>query len=150
MAETRKIENLKWVAPARDAPFKPQRPSSGAKLQGWQYERRFEKYLKKCRFKGELYCGAWFEFEDQNGHGFAQPDFFILGEKRILIFECKLTHNGRGWIQLHRLYGPLLREFFERPVAKVQVCKNLRAEMRYPIISQASELRDEVVWHWRG
>lgn len=99
--------------------------------------------------------GKWIEFEDAHGTGFAQPDFFLLGQRSLLLVECKLTQTETAEVQLLHLYSPLLAHIFpSHTIACVQVCKNLRHIPEYEV-----ESLDEVLeWppgrvatlHWIG
>lgn len=74
----------------------------------------------------KTYLDQWFEYEDAFGHGFACIDGFAVGERCVLVWECKLTFTPeRAWFQLEKRYAPLLRRHFQLPVATLQVCRNL-------------------------
>lgn len=78
--------------------------------------------------RGSYFAGQWLTFADQNGKGFAQPDFYVLGEEGILLVECKLSQTDVAFSQMKYLYAPLLEHYYELPVTSVQVCKYLRKE----------------------
>lgn len=82
----------------------------------------------------QVHLDQWVEFEDEHGHGYACIDGFAVGEKCVLAWECKLTYTPEmAWWQLEKRYAPLLRHLFQRPVATLQVCRNLA--FGYPIPS---------------
>ena len=88
---------------------------------------------------------------DQNGFGFAQPDFFIVRDKSVVLFEAKLTQTEDGYSQISSLYRPLLCRIYRLPVLGILVCKNLVEEPRNPI-SSPMEVMDVVenstfTWH---
>jgi hypothetical protein len=68
----------------------------------------------------------WFEFEDDNGHGFCSPDLLLVGTKRTLVLECKLSDGAQGWMQVSGLYAPVLRGVFGMEVVPVVVTRTLR------------------------
>ncbi len=96
-----------------------------------------------------MYSGQWLEFEDFNGLGFAQPDYFILDDARLVLLECKLSQTKRAWPQLNGLYAPLLQHIFDLPVTSIQVCKNLY-EDDGSIIAGFDEIYTGATWHWIG
>lgn len=73
-----------------------------------------------------VFLDQWIEFNDGSGHGFACVDGFAVGERCVLVWECKLTYTPlTAWWQLEKRYAPLLRNLYQRPVATLQVCRNL-------------------------
>lgn len=106
------------------------------------------------QFNG-VYSSQWIEFCDRNGRGLAQPDFYVVRPRNILLFEAKLTQNLYGVLQINNLYRPLLRELYKLPVVGVLVFKNLVEETKLREISTPMELLDELseltcVWHYIG
>jgi len=71
--------------------------------------------------------GAWIQFHDDGGPGWAQPDHILTLQSTVCIFENKLTYRDSAWTQLGSLYGPLVRELVGPilPIGLVQVTKNL-------------------------
>ena len=101
------------------------------------------------RLEGKLYADLWLMFEDSNGNGFAQPDQFLMQEKRIVLFECKLSQNSQAWEQITHLYKPLLEHVFKKPVIGVQVFKRMKYEEpgRHRIsIHKELEFKDGAIW----
>lgn len=117
------------------------------------YERKLgkklDRLLKTGKLSGQLFYDHWFHFEDDNGEGWAQPDYFILSPHRVICFEAKLSQTPEAWRQLNDLYQPLLEFAFKRPVIAVQVCKNLR-ERDETIIRSFAEIHDGATLHWLG
>lgn len=100
------------------------------------------------------YLSQWIEFEDLNGHGYAQPDAYLVLADKLLLFETKLSERDGAYAQL-RLYAELLEHIFELPSVRVQVCKSLRPGRRNEISGLARILEAEpgpvnYVWHWLG
>lgn len=60
---------------------------------------------------------------DENGIGYAQPDHYIVTEKYILLFECKLKQTNGAVSQMIDLYKPLLEHIYGLPVFCIQVFK---------------------------
>lgn len=114
----RRIRGLRWAAKATRPGHTPGR-ASGAKAAGLRYERALAKALPTGWSHGE-----WFEFEDLNGWGMCQPDFFKVGSA-VVVLEAKYTWTSEASCQLMHLYRPVLEAVFGRPVYGVQVCKRL-------------------------
>lgn len=158
MARTREIQGLEWAQWADPPSWARERVRGYTPQQkaGLAYERRFGQYLSQSRLPADalLLGGPWIEFLDRNGTGFAQPDFLLISPRGAYIFECKLKENTKAWIQLFRLYSPLLAFMLRRPLKRVQVCKNLRqlpeGTAPLPTVHRAKDLTDECIWNWTG
>jgi hypothetical protein len=113
------------------------------------YQRKVGKRLKKVF--SDVHEEQWFKFEDFNGLGYAQPDFFILSD-RVLVFEAKLSQTIEGYQQLTNLYFPLLEEFYNLSPVGIQVCRNLIDPDITPLISHPCEIGNESLytWHFLG
>ena len=72
-----------------------------------------------------LQSGQWLEFEDANGRGMAQPDFWATSEGHILLVEAKLSLVDAS-AQVLGLYRPLLESLTGLPVRCLVVVKWLR------------------------
>ncbi len=150
----RLIERLDHVEFAKKAPF-PKARARGSKGKGIAYEKQVLKPLQK--FFGpdtKVRHNEWLAFEDDNGPGFALPDYFVLEPGLLWIFEVKYTHTLNAALQLQGLYGPLLTRLFPgRIVVKVEVCRNVTAG-HPPVIYKLEEVFDREaalhVWHWRA
>jgi len=102
----------------------------------------------------DVRAGAWIEFRDSRGTGFAQPDFFLVGPHSTIVLEAKLTETDSGYTQIAALYRPLLSRLFHKPVVGILVCKTLVRRPERLIISPA-ELLDTTeeatyLWHFLG
>lgn len=134
-------------------PFGAKAPRrKGAKARGLTFERKIgKKLLSAPKAWGGLRAGTWIRFEDCGGPGWAQPDFFFLGESRIVLLEAKLTETPAGWEQLWGLYAPLLMEIFpSREIICVQVCQNLARGRGFDapvVVTELSEIIDGCIWH---
>jgi hypothetical protein len=149
-ASTRKVTGLKWAVLSSRSPWpKKQRFSRTQKL-GLGYEKKLGRELGR-RF-GSVHSGQWIEFCDLNGRGFAQPDHYMLCDDSVIVFECKLTQQERGLIQLGQLYRPLLRKIYDRPVVGVLVCRVMRKECKRliddPSVLLGTTREDIFTWHW--
>ena len=123
---SRCISNLRWAELAETPPQHPKGRLRGTKARGMQYERQFQRMISSSLpSEAQLKHAQWIEFEDSNGKGFAQPDCYLVLRSRIVCFECKLTETLSGYAQLSKLYAPLLREIYQRPIVLVLACKNL-------------------------
>lgn len=153
----RRIRGLRWARSVGRPEGLPKARPKGCKLDGLYYERSLASALPWA------ISGAWFEFEDSNGHGWCQTDLLFGqrdGDRRELwCLEAKLSLVEDGFDQLELLYLPILRHCYKVPVFGVQVTKALRGAgrswQRPPIVSaslgdamhQARQGR-RVAWHW--
>lgn len=117
----------------------------GKKARGLAYERKFGKYLKRTA-EGEIFANQWFRFEDANGLGWAQTDYFVKLPSGIILFECKLSERPAAWVQLRRLYSPILQTIFSLRPECVQVCKYVTGDG--PYVDEFDGVRDGTVFHW--
>ena len=99
---------------------------------GQTFERRVNKILTthcaRDRIITSYTYAQWIEFTDAAGHGWAQPDWFVVvaPERRLIIGECKLTQTPVAWKQMAELYAPLLKAIFGiTDITFVQCVKNL-------------------------
>ena len=133
------------------------RPSSipksrprGSKASGLRYERAFAKALPGVAH------GPWYEFIDDCGHGFCQPDFVWQLDKEIVVFETKLTDTPAGRAQTIDLYAPVLRAAHSLPISGIIVCKNLTKKTDLSSITTSLETalalshKSIPILHWLG
>lgn len=104
----------------------------GIKAKGKTFEkqvgRELKKLIKEEIIDGELFSNRWLTFQDRNGHGFAQPDHFVVMKDYVLLVEAKLTEAIDANIQLNELYGPLLGFIYRRPILLLAAFKNPRTK----------------------
>jgi hypothetical protein len=110
------------------------------------------RWKEKGELHGEIILGQWFSFQDENGHGYCQPDILIVTSTLVFILECKLTFTLWAWPQLRELYKPVVEKTFERPSILVQVCRNLHY-VPDGMIDSIQELMDSPMdgnntWHF--
>lgn len=151
MAQVREIEGLREVRWAENPPWPPNAGRSPSQKAGLSFERAFGQHLQQLRRPpdSDLLAGPWIEFWDRNGHGFAQPDFLLASPRTVVILECKLTENRRAWVQLFKLYSPLLGALLPGvPQKRVQVCRVLRRGGEVTVVRRAAELQDRCIWQW--
>lgn len=166
----RRVQSITWVRTAEEGPWATAR-KSGVKAAGLAYERKFGKFLQREIDRGKLvgelnsaqwlhWCGSWLELREgvsclRSGKAYAQPDHYIIQEKCILLFECKLTQTDEAEVQLVALYEPLLEHLYKKPVLKIQVCKNIRHAIGPLEINNLVELlayprSAPHTWNWIG
>ena len=122
----------------------------GWKQKGIRFQRTVGRYLKR-ELPYEIFAGQWLEFEDANGSGFAQPDFYFLTDRALFCLEAKLTQKLQGRLQIDELYRPLLSRIYQKPVVGILVCKNLTRDPGQWKISNPMEVLDEtreLTWMW--
>lgn len=122
---TREVQDLRFVRLLRERPSCiPQGRPRGAKATGVRYE---DALAKLPGFVGASH-GVWLEFDDAKGHGFAQVDFLFRGLGVPVVAEAKLTWTPAAYVQLRKLYFPLLQRLYWRQVVGIVVCQNLTRE----------------------
>ena len=114
----RVIKNLTMVNTTTSPPFAGKR-AKGSRAKGYAFERRAMRVLSK-RIP-DIVQGQWFKYEDVNGHGFAQPDMYVVRDDAVFLFELKTKENDRAWLQLYNLYKPILEFYFKKPVYVLQI-----------------------------
>lgn len=130
----------------------------GSQAKGKAYERRLGKELERRLAKGlwdeaELIKGPWIKFRDQNGPGYAQPDFLILSPALLCIIDAKLTHTEIARRQLLSLYLPLCSFLWPgRLTLCVEVCHNPGTGSGFLVELEdcLAEEQDLYIWHWLG
>lgn len=150
----RQIDGLVWAKTLAKSPsFVKKTSLRGAKGLGIRYEKELAKKIPGANH------GQWFEFQDRNGIGWAQTDFFVKLEEEncILLLECKNTFVGEAYGQMEGLYVPLLERIYTLPVVGIQVCRNLRAGKGLENVKVLNSLDGafaealqgkRTVWHW--
>ena len=132
---TRKISGLLWARPCPRPKVIPRaKAKTGTKAQGLGYEKKLVKVLPVGHH------GQWFEFEDANGRGFCQPDYFFPHPGRIVVVEAKLSWTQAAVIQLEDLYSPILAKVYGLPVQNVVICKILRRDAPLPLLFPSLDL----------
>ena len=116
---------------------------------GLRYEKSIGKVIPEAK------RGQWIEFEDQNGRGFAQPDFLFECDTRVVVLEAKYTWTPAGHEQLERLYIPLVGLITGQKVSGIVICKKLVSQMQGRAVFVA--LDSALAWqgkscvlHWAG
>lgn len=89
--------------------------------------RKLKRLMARGDLVGELHLDQWLRFTDKNGTGYCQPDAYIVSDEAILLIEVKLTQTQTAHTQMLKLYLPLLRMMYEKPVVCLQIFKNARA-----------------------
>jgi hypothetical protein len=127
----------------------------GTKASGLAYERKVHKHLLRQQeleqLPGELFAAQWLVFKDMNGIGYAQPDFFLILDDMVVLFEAKLTQRADIAEQMLGLYLPLLTKIYNRPICCIQVFKNLINSEPGKMLKHPVELIKEPrkgIFHW--
>jgi hypothetical protein len=149
----RKITGLKWARGLEAKPASiPVGRARGAKRHGVKYERDFAKTLGAGAWHGK-----WFEFCDQNGKGFCQPDFLMRVGDSIVVLETKYSYVVDARVHFIQLYKPVVEAAFGAKAVGITVVKNLVPGMvNCRITADLAEAirwaltRDgrEIVLHW--
>lgn len=119
---TRAVTNVTYSAPCLRPSFIPASRPRGAKALGLRYERAFAKAVPSATH------GQWFQYTDDSGPGWCQPDFLLESRKRVVIIEVKLTDYLGALAQIENLYRPVLRAAYpEKKVLGLVVLRHLSA-----------------------
>jgi len=86
---------------------------SGARAAGIRYEKKVHEEFVR-RYSRYYINNVWFRYFDGGQARWCQPDGLLIDAKQgqIIIVEIKYQHTGDAWWQLHRLYLPVVRNFF--------------------------------------
>lgn len=103
---------------------------------GFAYENAFERFLNRQAIPHIPH--QWVLYEDAGGSFYAQFDEVIPCEKHVVLLELKLTYRFDAWKKINRLYRPLVREIWQKPVTTVQVFKSFPYGRRVPTKGRAS------------
>lgn len=149
----RVIRRLQWAEPlkARPATIPLSRPR-GAKAAGLRFERALAKHL----FEGAH--GVWFEFRDENGHGYCQPDhLYSFLPSFIAVIEVKYTLVLEAYSKLRDLYLPVVSKAMKCPTVGIIIVRNLLPGITsevytdLPAAAVAADISDyPALVHWRG
>lgn len=146
----RVISQLQSASLVGHGPKHAKQRLKGSRAKGMTYQRRVGRKLSplgKAEGLG-LVKDQWIYFIDRNGHGYAQPDLYFLGETRLLLLECKLTQSDSAEDQCRKLYEPLLRQIYGLPIVSCQVFKNIRYRTQ-TMVENWDELLTKTDGHWQ-
>ena len=96
-------------------PFIKRQRAKGRYAVGTRYEDQVHEWME-LQVLGrpglEYHKGPWFEFHDQAGRRWCQPDGILLdrAQDAAVIYEVKYQHTPDAWWQLRELYLPVVRK----------------------------------------
>lgn len=106
-------------------------------MAGQRYERRVIRELS--RVFPDLVYHEWLEYTDENGHGVAEPEAYVIRDGTVLLYEIKLVGCRYGHEQLSLLYAPLLAELHRLPVRGLQIARTLAPDSPGPFVGSLAE-----------
>lgn len=112
------------LLPGRPGVIPVGRPRAVAKKLGLAYEREVARHLVPLG----AWHGLWFEYWDQLGRGFCQPDLLWPLAGGLAVLEVKYTWTELANRQLLQLYLPVVERALGLPTRGIQVCKRLLPE----------------------
>ena len=118
----REVKGLRWARVVDRPRCVPVGRPRGAKLRGVKFERALAVMWPFASH------GVWFEFEDAAGHGYAQADFVWPQSGGWIVGEAKLTWRREAYVQLRRLYWPLVEAVWGGAPRGLVVCRNVTRE----------------------
>ena len=96
---------------------------STAKKNGLRFQRKAEKWIKRS-YGDAAHIGEWIEYVDASGQRWCQPDAWVVGQRRLAVFEVKVNHSELAWWQLTKLYAPLLSQLYGMPVVPIELVRS--------------------------
>lgn len=130
----------------------------GPRAQGIFYEKKVQEYLLYLYPKHYL-PSPWFSFVDRERVRWCQPDGLLIDPEQglIVVVEVKRSHIGDAWWKLHKLYVPVVREYFGRDwtLRAVEVVRYCDISIAFPFaklcefIHLAPELPKTGVHIWK-
>lgn len=129
MAGYRDIVNLQYAAMCLHPAHIPKSRPKGVRAAGLRYEKALAAAIPQA------IRGQWFEFRDLNGPGHCQTDLLIVGKKRVVVIESKLTEVDQGRDQIKNLYFPVVQMVWpdKKPLGIVAV-RHLSKEQRLDLV----------------
>lgn len=148
----RVIRRLQYAKPLKERPSCiPLARPRGAKAAGLRYERQLAKHLPESAH------GVWFEYCDDYGRGYCQPDLlFSFLPNFIAILEVKYTLVLDAFAKLNDLYIPIISHAMKAPACGVIVVRNLTPGIQDVChdLAEAAAISYETsyptILHWRG
>lgn len=98
----REIAGLQFAEMCLRPSHIPKSRPRGSKAAGLRYEKALAAAIPRAIH------GQWFRYLDLKGPGHCQPDLLIVGQKRVIVLECKLSNVAEGRAQLEGLYLPIV------------------------------------------
>lgn len=151
------IQNLMSASLCKNPPslIASKKKLKGSAARGLAFQRKVGKRLKQLIALEELFGilkdGEWYEFIDQEGIGFCQPDFELHYPDHIVCIECKLTQTPNAHLQVAELYKPVLQRVYQKKVFAIQATPMLIYKPNVLVGDLADFVYEptdgEVVWH---
>ncbi len=148
----RVIQGLTFAEPCGKPGFIGTPRPRGAKAAGLKYERALASALPAAKH------GQWFAYADRGGLGWCQPDLLLETQFGLAVLEAKYTFTEQAFLQVERLYKPVLTLAYSRQVVfGFQVCKTLTPGARACYIADnldeaigVAASGRKVALHWLG
>ena len=155
----RRATDLRWAGALSGRP--PQIPDTPTKRAACQAGLRYERQLASALSR-KLTHGQWWAYEDRNGRGWCQTDFWgRTPDGFVVIVEAKYTWTPAGHDKLEGLYRPVVAFALGMDPARVlgvQVCKRLTLSIPCGVLIRpnleealkAADAGNRAVWHHLG
>lgn len=127
----RLLSNLRTVKVVDKAPgFLTRGRRSASQAAGIYYERKVAEYFEAHFGEDKVIHGPWLHFEDDEGHGWCQPDLIVWPPHRtkiIWVGECKLKASKEAEERLINMYIPCVSMLYPKhKIVGVQFCRHLK------------------------
>ena len=111
------------------------RAVSEAQRAGLRFEKKVHEKLREAaaQHHGSYLPGPWFSYQLGNSTGgICQPDGILEIDGHSTIVEVKLTHVDRAWLQLRRLYQPVVQSAMRRSCSILEIAKQGDPHLAFP------------------
>lgn len=103
---------------------------AAGRAKGLRYEKAVIRHLA-ARWP-EAVPNQWFAYEDSTGPHVCQTDVVVPLRDRVLVFEAKSGHRSLAYVQLRRLYGPVVERVYGLPSVQVEITRSYDPATPWP------------------
>lgn len=123
------------------------RRGSAAQRAGKRYEKKIHTELQKLW--AEYWRSPWFQYTNQSGTYYCQPDGLLHTPYGTVIIEVKYTFCSDAWWQLRKLYAPVVEAALKpKKLFLVLICRSYDPAVSFP--EQPSFLPGLESFDWEG
>ena len=141
----RQVRELRWAREMDGWPGGIPPVAPGGKGRKWD-GLKYEGLLSVGVCAGARH-GVWYSYQDEFGGGYAQVDFLWGERDGVLLGEAKFTWTRRAYVQVRRLYEPILRRVYGmRFLGSILLCKNLTPDTPREMVVWDLSSAKEMAW----
>lgn len=131
--------NIHWVGGRTSA-----HGLTEAQRSGLRFEQKIH-WMLKSTFPVDYHVNPVFAFDDDTGHRTCVPDGLLLHAKDAIVFEIKSQHMPEAWWQLRKLYEPVVKRWWGKPIVCCEVVRSYDPAMGFPESVSFCTTLDEVL-----